>query len=421
MPPFKEKIRTSHLVIAAHLIALVLLAVTCNSINKDEELSGVIHYSGIEFAGSETCVECHQAIADSHFQTAHFLTSRPATTETVKGSFDSTENLFKINERLKVVMENDGADLFQVAYVDGEEVDREPMDITIGSGRKGQTYLYWDSSALFQLPVSYYTPLDVWCNSPGYPDNAILFNRNIQARCLECHSTFFRTKKTVAGRETFDRSQAMLGVDCERCHGPAGDHVTFHREYRNESEPKYVVNPASLSRQQKFDNCALCHSGIRENFMPSFTFTVGDKLTDFSYPARSGDSVANLDVHGNQYGLLTASRCFRMSTMDCSSCHDVHARESNRLDLFSMRCMNCHEKGTDKFCKQPAVPGLVLSNNCIDCHMPALPSKKVFLKAPDTSQTTPFLVRTHLVATYPTQIKLFLEKLHTDKAALNEK
>lgn len=408
----RKKVRTSHLVIAGHLLAVVFVAVTCDSSRDDRGLSGVIHYSGEEFAGSETCADCHQSIAESHFETPHFLTSRPANNHSVKGSFDSAENVFQISERLKVVMEKNRSGLFQVGVVDGQEVEKRRMDITIGSGRKGQTYLYWDSSALFQLPVSYYAPLSVWCNSPGYPDDAIAFRRNIQARCLECHSTFFRTKKTTADREIFDRSQAMLGVDCERCHGPATNHVTFHRDHPEERTARHIVNPAMLSRQQRLDNCALCHSGIRDNFMPSFTFTVGDNLEDFSYPGRSDDGAGNLDVHGNQYGLLTASKCFKNSPMDCGSCHDVHARESGRLELFSMRCMNCHEKGTEKFCTQPQLAGLELTKNCIDCHMPALPSRKVFLQAPDSFKTTPFLVRTHLVATYPEEVARFLAKLN---------
>ena len=416
MSSFRRSVRVSHLVIAGHCIALLLFISTCDFIRRENKPSGVVHYSGRAFAGSEACVACHQSIADSHFQTPHFLTSRAADLETVRGSFDSGENVLVLNERLKIMMEEKPAGLFQVGFVDNVEAEKKPMDITIGSGRKGQTYLYWDSGALFQLPVSYYSPLDIWCNSPGYPADQILFNRNIQARCLECHSTFFRTVKTSQDREFFNTNQVMLGVDCERCHGPARDHVNFHRKYPGEGEAKHIVNPARLTRQQKLDNCALCHSGIRDNFMPSFTFTVGDRLDDFSYPVYAGDSTAALDVHGNQYGLLSASKCFRMSAMDCSSCHDVHSRETNKLDLFSTRCMNCHQRDSDHFCKQPEVPGLVLSNNCIDCHMPALPSAKVFLQAPDTSKSIPFLIRTHLVGTYTEQIKSFLAKIEKENA-----
>lgn len=61
--------------------------------------------------------------------------------------------------------------------------------------------------------------------------------------------------------------------------------------------------------------------------------------------------------------------------------------------------------------------GFDLENNCIDCHMPALPSSRVFLQAPDSSQLTPFLVRTHLVSTYKDQIEEFLERMNTGDAA----
>jgi hypothetical protein len=398
-------------VAGAHLIALIMLVSTCDSTKSESELTGIIHPSGEEFAGSESCVQCHQSIVDSHRSTPHFLTSQPGEIETVKGSFDSAKNVLVLNERLKVVMEKIPSGLFQHAFVNGTEVDKKPIDITIGSGRQGQTYLFWKDDALYQLPVSYHAPSDSWSNSPGYPTDQIVFNRNVPARCLECHSTYFKTGKTIAGVETFDKNQSMLGVDCERCHGPSARHVNFHLNNPEEKNPRHVVNPANLTRQQKLDNCALCHSGIRENFMPPFSFLVGDNLDDFSFPGYSADSAVTLDVHGNQFGLLASSKCFRMSELDCSTCHNVHVKETGKLDIFSSRCMNCHKKGGDHFCTQPEIPGLVLSNNCIDCHMPALPSRQVFLRGLDRAKSTPFFVRTHLVGNYEKQIKLFLEKI----------
>ncbi|MEX1241266.1 MAG: multiheme c-type cytochrome [Cyclobacteriaceae bacterium] len=339
MSPLRKSISIIHLVIAGHLMALVLLVSTCDLRKSENKLSGVVHFSGREFAGSETCVECHRSIADSHSQTPHFLTSRLADAESVKGSFEPGENIFQLDDRLRIVMEKDSTGLFQRGFVDGFEVDGKPMHIAIGSGRKGQSYLYWESNSLFQLPVSYYTPLDIWCNSPGYPTDQILFNRDITARCLECHSTYFKITKSAGGLETFDPDQAMLGIDCERCHGPAAGHVIFHRDNPEERKGKHIINPAQLSREQKLDNCALCHSGIRDNLLPSFSYVVGENLNDYFFPDRDADNAsggpthqqAGLDVHGNQYGLLRASKCFRMSSMDCSSCHNEHAMETNAL------------------------------------------------------------------------------------------
>jgi hypothetical protein len=404
---FPRKIRPSHLVMAAHFIALIVLVSTCDYIGG-EKLSGVVHFSGEEFAGSQTCIDCHKAVAESHVHTPHFLTSAIADAGTVRGNFDSGQNVLILNEGLKVVMEKTQDGFFQRGYVDGAEINRKPMDITIGSGRQGQTYLYWDENMLHQLPVSYYTASDSWSNSPGYPNDQLIFTRPITARCLECHSTYFKLGKPVGSQETFERNQVMLGVDCERCHGPAGRHVTFHRKHPDEKEPMNIINPARLSRERKLDNCALCHSGIRENILPSFSYVVGENLDDYSYPGTFADSAATLDVHGNQYGLLTASKCFRMSKMDCSTCHNVHVKETNKTEMFSARCMSCHVKGGEHFCKQPEIAGLELSKNCIDCHMPALPSRQVFLQEADGVGTSPFFVRTHLIGVYEEKVKEFL-------------
>ena len=403
-------IRSAHIVMGGLFMALLLLVSTCDMISGEAELSGVVHFSGREFAGSETCAACHLEISESHANTPHSQTSA-ATPQSVKGSFDSGENVLIINERLRVVMERSDSGLLQKGFVDGKEVIRKPFDITIGSGRKGQSYLYWQDNSLFQLPVSYYAPRDTWSTSPGYPVDQMVFDRSIPARCLECHSTYFKAAKTIKSHETFIPDQVMLGVSCERCHGPAGNHVTFHRKHPDEKSAQHIVNPARLTRQQKLDNCALCHSGLRENIMPSFSYVVGDNLDDFSYPGTPADSAATLDVHGNQYGLLSASKCFKQSTLDCSTCHNVHTKETNQLEVFSARCMSCHEQGKNSLCTQPETLGLELSRNCIDCHMPALPSRQVFLRTADNTNSTPFFVRTHLIGVYEQNVRKYLENL----------
>lgn len=392
--------------IVAAFAATGLVTAMCEG---EKEEGGVMHPSGQKFAGSASCSACHGEIVERHMQTPHFLTSQIADTSTVEGSFEPGHNVVELNDWLRIVMEKTEEGLFQRGVSGDSTIDRKPFDLTIGSGRQGQTYLYWHENALYQLPASYYAHDSVWTNSPGYPRDQIVFNRPVTARCLECHSTFFKTGRAVAQIETFDPKQALLGVDCERCHGPAANHVAFHTENPGEVESRHIINPARLTRSQRLDNCALCHSGVRNNFMPSFTFMVGDRLDDFSTPMYEADSASTLDVHGNQLGLLTLSPCFRMSDMDCSTCHDVHVRETGNLRLFSTRCMSCHAPGTADFCTQEKVPGLVLEENCIDCHMPKLPSRQVFVRAGDDTDRTPFFVRTHLVRTYRAQVEDFLE------------
>jgi hypothetical protein len=310
---------------------------------------------------------------------------------------------------MEVVMEQKDGGFFQTALVNGMESQSGKFDIVIGSGRKGQTYLSWQDDVLYQLPVSYYSPLNSWCNSPGYPTNYIKFDRIIPAQCLECHGTYASYGIDSSGVTFFDTNQIMYGIDCERCHGPAADHVSFHQEHPAEKQANYITTYKLLNRQQRLDACALCHSGFRDEIQPAFSFQAGDKLDEFSAVKYNPDSVSTLDVHGNQYGLLTSSKCFMMSEqMDCASCHNVHQDEANRPDLFSQRCISCHTSTKHTSFTLPSKSSFMINKNCVDCHMPMLPSQKIVLNVAGTEKSVPDLVRTHRVAIYPDITKAFL-------------
>jgi hypothetical protein len=189
-------------------------------------------------------------------------------------------------------------------------------------------------------------------------------------------------------------------VGCERCHGPSADHVKFRSENPGSAKESNTINPAHLTRLQKLDNCALCHSGLRENIKPSFSFVVGERLEDYSKPDYRADSAARLDVHGNQYGLLLASKCFMNSgTMDCSTCHNPHQRETAPA-VFSAKCMTCHAPGTAAFCTLKRVDSKLLQMNCIDCHMPKLLSNKILMQVGGRPGSVHDTIRTHLIGIY---------------------
>ncbi|MGK2864164.1 MAG: multiheme c-type cytochrome [Chitinophagaceae bacterium] len=369
-----------------------------------------------KYAGSASCASCHNEIYKNHIQTAHYLDSRPASREFIKGSFAPGKNKFVYNKWMEVALQQKEEGFFQTALINGIEMQSEPFDVVIGSGRKGQTYLFWNEDKLYQLPVSYYTPLNSWCNSPGYPTNFIKFDRIIPAQCLECHGTYAEVLEDKDNISTYDKSKMIYGIDCERCHGPAAEHVAFHQKEPNEKKGRFIINTKTMDRQIRLDACALCHSGFRDPIQPAFRFMAGDKLDDFSSVRYNKDSTSTLDVHGNQYGLLTSSKCFVMTAqMDCSSCHNVHENEFNKPKIFSQRCMDCHNKTEQHGCTVKPSNGLILSNNCIDCHMPELPSEKITLNVANEDKKVPDLVRTHRVAVYKQQSREYIEKL---KAAI---
>lgn len=400
-------------VVAFFIVSATLTAnFLCTFYNHSEAKSTKPDIDKNKFAGSSSCKSCHRSIYETTIHTAHYLTSRPASKQSIKGSFDSGRNVFMYNKFMKVVLESDSAHFFQTALISGVPFASEPFDITVGSGKKGQTYLYWKDNRLFQLPVSYYTALDSWCNSPGYSSNFSSFNRQINAQCLECHGTYAEAKASPDSGTVFNKNRIMYGIECERCHGPAADHVAYYNANPHDTVSRFIINAKGLDRMQRLDACALCHSGLRKEIKPPFSFAVGDRLDDFSVPNYNEDSNAVLDVHGNQYGLLASSKCFRKSPqMDCSSCHNVHVNEAGSTEIFSQRCMTCHNENSHITCTVKERKGLVLSKNCIDCHMPLLPSKKIFLQLSDRQNSTPDFVRTHRIAIYTKETKDYIDKI----------
>ena len=410
MKKYLPEIRRSNIVIFLLLMLVYMGNVMFIQQHHSVSLPVEMMQGEKKFAGSSSCASCHKEIFQQHIKTAHYIDSRPASKEFIKGSFQTGKNRYVYNKFLEVAMEKKKDRFFQTAYVSGEVSQSEAFDIVIGSGRKGQTYLYWVDDKLFQLPISYYTPTDSWVNSPGFATNFIHFDRQIPAQCLECHGTYAKAEDNLDNLSTFDRNQIIYGVDCERCHGPAADHVSFHSSHPNE-KATYIINPKHLSRQQRLDGCALCHSGFRTGKKPAFSFMVGDKLDDFSSANYSPDSVEVLDVHGNQYGLLSASKCFKMSAeMDCSSCHNPHKNEFNSPKIFSQKCMSCHTDAKHNTCTLPLKKGLILSDNCVDCHMPSLASSKILLELSNSGKAIPDEVRTHRIAVYEQKSRDFLEK-----------
>ncbi|MBC7510154.1 MAG: hypothetical protein H7320_15625, partial [Ferruginibacter sp.] len=108
-----------------------------------------------------------------------------------------------------------------------------------------------------------------------------------------------------------------------------------------------------------------------------------------------------LDVHGNQYALLTASKCFKQSmVLNCSSCHNVHQKESNSLEVFAQRCMNCHNDDSHNFCIVKNIDKQTLINKCIDCHMPLQKSNQIIFKTGNEKKPLYELIRTHLIRVY---------------------
>jgi hypothetical protein len=355
--------------IAGPLVLLVAIAVVAIVVSNRRD-PWPVPVRAANAVGDSTCLTCHAGMS-SYERTAHRLTTRHPTVANMEGHFESGRNVLRTtNPALHFVMRADSTGFYQTA-VTGTPPDTtmrtERIAYVAGSGRKGQSYLYWQGDQLYQLPISYWRSLDTWIYSPGpgYVEGRAYFERAIAPRCFECHATWIQSRPAVASINDYDSTGAILGITCERCHGSGREHVARERSPLRFVRAPAIVNPARLDRQRNVESCAQCHGGLGSPKVPSFSYIAGKRLDDYLYrPAK--DSSAIVDVHGNQAALLARSRCFQQSQMTCLTCHDVHRQERD-ISVLSGKCLTCHQLGGPTL---PATHGKEMVGRCVSCHMP---------------------------------------------------
>lgn len=349
-----------------------------------------------EYAGDQTCAGCHKTHAQTYRRTAHYQTSSRVTTGSLAARLPGPSVALKTgNPRVSFRIDTRASGYFQTGTVDGSpkpSVTTGRFDLVTGSGRKGQTYLHWEKDALFQLPISYWTAPGRWINSPGYADGSVEFRRAIQPRCLECHATYARP---VAAPNRYAADELILGITCEKCHGPGRDHVT-RRSTPNATGPDFIVNPTRLSRERQIELCETCHAGTDvANVSRPFTYRPGQPLTTY-YRRPQAKGTPSVEVHANQIALLALSRCFQASQMTCSTCHNVHTPQRDTAAL-SARCLDCHR--ADAHTALPKAPAN-LRSGCVDCHMPNQTSNAIALTVLGGGGRLQPQVRNHWIKVY---------------------
>jgi tetratricopeptide (TPR) repeat protein len=364
----------------------------------------------VKYAGDSACLSCHRELSNSYLHTSHHLTSQLPDEHSILGFFVEGSNTLMIHQAtptdakpgLSFQMTKKGDGDYETATMGSAthvQTESERIDLVIGSGARGQSYLYWQGDSLYELPVSYWSAGRRWINSPGYADGTADFSRAVHPRCLECHLAYIKPVTADPRINRYDQQSMVTGISCETCHGPGVDHISTMRSGSAGSWKTLgsaIINPAGFSRDRQVDLCALCHNGVRsKEVAPAFSYQPGEPLDKYvtSDPA---DPAEHPDVHGNQVALLKRSKCYLQSPkMNCSTCHDVHAPERTAAS-YSSKCLTCH---TWQSCGLSQKIGHTIANNCIDCHMPVEPTKLI------VSETAGELVhasmRNHWIKVYP--------------------
>jgi Cytochrome c3 len=307
-----------------------------------------------EYAGSEVCFECHETKAEGQQQTAMFhAASRAADSKLLQDHPALAFQTGPFHYRLSTQDDKSTLTVSSGASALGVE-----LLWAFGSAHMGQTFLYEQNGAFFESHVSFFAKpqaLDITPGqSPAVPESlAMAAGRAMRLQearqCFACHTM----ASTTANQ--FEPGKAILGVNCESCHGPAAKHVAAANAKAEKRGSGLIFNPANLSRVDSVDFCGTCHRTWQD------------------VVSASANAAPVVNVRFAPYRLEN-SKCWAKgdARIACIGCHDPHQPLVHDLASYDSNCLQCHvtsasEKRTSVR-PGPACP--VAKKNCVSCHMP---------------------------------------------------
>jgi predicted CXXCH cytochrome family protein len=329
-----------------------------------------------EYAGTQSCRECHEEAFKLFENSHHALAERPINPDTDKCFFEPARSIQHGNQTSEAGMKGDGPKL-KTAALDSTQkefllervIGVSPLIQFLVPGERGRLQVT-------ELAVDPRTNewFDIFGNEdrqPGEWGHWTGRGMTWNTMCAACHNTRVR-KNYDESTDSYATKMAEMTVSCEACHGPMRAHVAWQKK-----EPKPTGTDPTVKRltaDQTLDTCATCHSRRSEftgDFQPGDKFfdhhalTIPDE-TDIYHP---DGQVRDEDY---EFASFLGSR-MHDAGVRCINCHEPHSAKI-RLPGDAL-CMQCHSTPTPPAPKidplthtfhSPGEPG----SHCVDCHMP---------------------------------------------------
>ena len=423
LAPFAVNVRRTRALAVTIVLVLVILAAALLTWNPREDLQLQKdlpkRVTDREYLSSVSCRSCHPEHYHSWHRTFHRTMTQVATPETVQAPFENEEltsrgRTFRLQRRgdefwahmpdldWEVGQLRQGHDINQIS--DPPMVDRRVIMITGSHHFQG----FWVSAKrgneLWQIPWYYSIEEDRWIpredaflNPPQGDRHFKKWNIN----CIKCHSVAPHPGLNTRDKE-FVSQVAELGISCEACHGPAQEHVEFHRNplnryrhrFADEPDPT-IVNPRRESSKISSQICGRCHIVSMfhnelefaingETYRPGMELKRFLRIPSMSDPAykrslkETGNRVfwddGSCAIGGAEYLGLIDSACHKRGELACLSCHSMH--ESDPKDQLAQHmqtdqaCIQCHESFRDRIEEHTHHAPGSSGSRCYNCHMP---------------------------------------------------
>ena len=341
------------------------------------------------------CGTCHAGLYRSYQDVGMARSFAKATPEHFIEDFDNATYFHQKSGR-HYRMERRGDELwFRRWKLDDNnrqvDVFETRVDWILGSGNRARSYLYQtDAGELFELPLGWYSQERKWAMSPGFdlPQHLGVL-RPVRRECMFCHNAF---PEVTAGSDAADQPHLFPhelpeGTGCQRCHGPAADHVraVLTGQPIQDIRAK-IINPIRLPWPQRNQVCFQCHLlpaveliGLRRMDRSDYSFRPGQPLSDYllhvDIEQEGLPKTERFQINHHAYRLLQ-STCYIKSegSMGCVSCHDPHVKVKGdaRIPWFRDKCLACHEdfKHDEPAILASAKHKQTTTDDCTRCHMP---------------------------------------------------
>jgi hypothetical protein len=234
------------------------------------------------------------------------------------------------------------------SVTDGAQTITVPIGWAFGLGQAGQTYVFEKDGRFYESRVSFYKEINGLDLTMGAINEAPLdllqaagreMGKPDGARCFHCHAS------NAGEGLNLNVSSLVPGVQCERCHGPAGEHVAGFQTGKVVAMKK--LTDGSAEQMNIF--CGGCHRTWDE--------------------VATGPKLGVASVRFQPYR-ITNSKCYDSADarISCVACHDPHQPLNVDFASYDTKCLACHSAGANvaaKLCK-------VSKSNCASCHMPRI-------------------------------------------------
>jgi predicted CXXCH cytochrome family protein len=352
--------------------------------------------SSLEYVDPTTCYSCHRELSVEYLKTPMGRSFYLPDPENVIEDWEAANKFYHSPSDQHYEMLRRGSDFFVRRYQlnkSGQPENLLERQVThvMGSGTRARSYLHMTAEGrIIELPVAWYSQEKRWAMAPGYDrPNHPGFTRTVNHKCMFCHNAYPNVPAERA-RQGWDHDvrfpkQLPLGIACQRCHGPGGEHVRAANAAESVLRVRSsIVNPARLSPDRQLEICMQCH-------LETTTFRLPESYRRFGrgfYSYRPGEPLADYIVHfdhapgtghDDKFEIVSAAyrlrkaACFLKSEgkLTCTTCHNPHGTVApgQRAKHYRDRCLSCHSS------KDAAPHKLFVADfdrsDCVACHMPS--------------------------------------------------